>query len=578
MPQEKLQAVKKSDLMTHGQKARGYEGSNVKKLVDVAPDTPSRRSTFTVAQSTFEKKDVGEVNCDEKENVSVLSDDNVNRATFSVENVASDVGVKEAQNAVTTTDQEDEKLDPKMATFEGKIIGENPDYDQSVEGNTFHESEIRLSSSPIKWCVGYEHFTSSTYKRELHPGQVVLNGEVKHGFMPYPSFDNTDSFLHMEMSTTGKHKVALEEESLSFDSAASSLFTITREEKFYPNLEPVKESTDALATPKAFSMESKTLTNETDTATPLPSQNGTWINEVREGSDYSYSIAREEKFVPNLEPLKETSYIVETPKASQSRTLTNETCGATPLPVDQCTWEGEVNSLLDEDAVSQRFSDKADDIASKDEGRCSANNKSKYDIASTACRVNSTVSRGMAPSPNESLEIETQTDGCRTSSRSAASPIQTKQFKQELNSNARAMPANEHTIVGQQAVHIELIDGKQFEGVSASERHDLVDSVLEKSTKDSSAVVRNTPKSKLSMLKPNSLKQSEHIKKTEGSRTVQSRYMISKSKCKDLPVVKQNKESIKMQPRKNTNVVDAKFKGIHLPQKRRNETGLSYYP
>ena len=559
--------------MTHGQKARGYESPNVKKLVDVAPDTPSRRSTFTVAQSTFDKKDVSEVYCDEKENASVLPDDHVTRSTFSVENVASDVDVKDAQNAIATTGHEDKKLDPKMASFEGKIFGENPDSDQSVEGNTFHESEIRLSSSPIKWCVGYEYFASSTYKRELHPGQVVLNGEVKHGFIPYPSFDNTDTFLNMEMSTTGKHKASLEDESLSFDSAASSLFTITREEKFYPNLEPVKESNDALATPKAFPSESKTLTNDTDTATPMPSENGTWINEVRESSDCSFSIAREDKFVPNLEPLKE---IAETPKASQSRTLTNETYGATPLPVGQCTWEGEVKSMLAEDAVSQRFSGKADDISSKDDMTRSVTNMSKPDIAPIPCHINSTASSETPCSSNVPLRFEIE--GCRTPPGSAASVIHTKQDEQGVDNKSAAMPANELTIVGKQAVNIELIDGKQFENVLASEKHDLVDSVPDNNTKGASAVLRNTSKSKISVPRCNGLKQSEHSKKTEGTRTVQSRYMSSKSKCKDLPAGKQNKEMIKAQPRKEMDIIDAKFKGINLPQKRRNEAGLSFYP
>ena len=561
----------KNELLIQEQRRRGYESPNVKHLVDIAPDTPSRRSTFTVAQPALDKKDRSGVCSDEKENISITANNQVNRATFSVEKPASQAVIadEETQNA------DAKSLRFGATSFEGKISDGNGDDDQSMTGSTFHESEIRLSSSPIKWCIGYERLTSSTYKRELHPGQVVLNGKVKHEFIPYPSFDNTDTFLNMEMSTAGKHRVVHEDESLTFDSAASSLFTITREEKFYPNLEPVRESDDVLATPKACSSESKTLTNETDTGTPMPNENGTWINEVRESKDFSFAVAREEKFFPNLEPLKEASCVVETPKACQSRTLTNETYAATPLPTDKRIWGGDA---VGDCVVPLKFPDETDEIVCNNEMNGPSANGRLHDFASKSSHTCNIENRDNTASPDESLNSkeEAQAEGGQSSSEQATSAIDEMPHQLVVVDNSNKELVNKDATASKQVVDTNLIDGGEQVGrVKDHGKIFPIASILEDNAQKSSFASRSTSKKAIPTLKSSGIKEPKGIKKTEKLKVVQSKYMNNNLKG-EMPCSKQNKVSMKPQPKKEKNVIDAKFKGISLPQKRRNETGLVF--
>ena len=193
----------------------------------------------------------------------VLKSQNTARATFMV-GKNTDLKEDSEKGFSSNPDQIQNKTDVQKKFFEGldkftekKKTNESAfDENSVVIGNTFHESEIRLSSSPIKW---YERSKLSLHSNnDLHPGQVVMNGEVKHAFIPYPSFDNTDTFWNMEMSTANKHKPPPQDESLSFGSAASSLFTITREEKFSSVLEPVNEFTSVYATPIGGQLNSET--------------------------------------------------------------------------------------------------------------------------------------------------------------------------------------------------------------------------------------------------------------------------------------------------------------------------------
>ena len=275
------------------------ESPDAKSLLDILPDTPSRRTTFTVTQSKY-AKDSEEARAvgDNKENAvpnthkwfesrnTFNFDRNEspdqekqtsktahqetkanleNGKTFDVERNEGPYEEKQtgkkAHQMETTARSAEEKSsleDAKKNQDRFMIAKDNCQWENApMDGNTFHESEIRLSSSPIRWYGGFERFTSAKSKDDLNPGQVVMNGEVKHEFIPYPSFNNTDTFLNMEMSTTHRRKVGYHDESLSFGSAASSLFTITREEKFLPHLETVNETSDFCETPKVS--ESKTL-------------------------------------------------------------------------------------------------------------------------------------------------------------------------------------------------------------------------------------------------------------------------------------------------------------------------------
>ena len=284
------------------QRNQTQESPDAKSLVEILPDTPSRRTTFTVTQSKY-AKDGEEARAvgDNKENaVPSTHQWFENRNTFNVDRNESPDQEKQTSNKAhqmetpanldsrktfnidkqrnegpyekKQTGKKAHQIETKARSDEEKssledakknqgrfmIAKDNYQWEHApMDGNTFHESEIRLSSSPIRWYGGFERFTSAKSKDDLNPGQVVMNGEVKHEFIPYPSFNNTDTFLNMEMSTTHRRKVGYHDESLSFGSAASSLFTITREEKFLPHLETVNETNDFCETPKIS--ESKTL-------------------------------------------------------------------------------------------------------------------------------------------------------------------------------------------------------------------------------------------------------------------------------------------------------------------------------
>eukprot|EP00795_Rhopilema_esculentum_P010190 gene10190-18862_t len=264
----------------------GYKSPSEDKLMDAAPDTPSRRATFNVVQPTLGMKQEVEDYKEGKENKEpVLESENTARATFMV---GKNTDLKEDSKKCLSSnpDKKQSKTEVQKKCFEGlnniaqkRKTNESAFDENSVMiGNTFHESEIRLSSSPIKW---YERSKISLHSNnDLHPGQVVMNGEVKHAFIPYPSFDNTDTFWNMEMSTANKHKLPPQDESLSFGSAASSLFTITREEKFSSVLEPVNKSTSVYATPIGGQLNSVT-TVSTNTGDEICEETLVVNNEAR---------------------------------------------------------------------------------------------------------------------------------------------------------------------------------------------------------------------------------------------------------------------------------------------------------
>lgn len=507
-----MKVLKAKERLAVGENATSCKSPNVQRLVEIAPDTPSRRSTFTVTQSAFEESGNDSVDCDNKENVPIPSKDQIDRETFNVDRKAPTeanqdyASKKEAKDVQKDFSFNGKWIDKQSALFEsagsGKIFDGNRENDLSIESNTFHESEIRLSSSPIKWCIGREPQISSKYKRELHPGQVVLNGEVKHGFIPYPSFDNTDTFLNMEMSTaTNKDKVVHQDKSLSFDSAASSLFTITHEEKFFPSLEPVQESSDLIATPKAFSSQSKTLTNDTCAATPLPTDNG-WVSAVKEAKDVSFSITRVERFRPDLEPLEEASNALETPKAFQSTTLTNFTCIATPVAVGKgALFEGikEGSSSQPKNSIEHAVEDASE---------------SKSAVPSNVLTMEEAENKAIIYSSQESLAQQSIKDLQET----------------EICQDEKGEPC--HDV--QQNRPARKIKNEDF----GQESKEAIDKLGSKSK--------------------------------GGEKIVQSRYMNAKMKKRVLPG---KKEAAGQPTKERVNVADAKFKGINLPQKRRNETG-----
>ena len=574
----------------------------MKNLVEIAPDTPTRRSTFTVTESAFEKNEGQEMQCEEKENVSVPNH-TVNRDTFNVErnNVTDEKdGERKRKTVMIPTHGNGQKLDFKAVSFASKTS----DDDLSMEGNTFHESEIRLSSSPIKWCVGYERFTSSKYKHELHPGQVVLNGEVKHEFIPYPSFDNTDTFLNIEMSTSGKHKCQQPDESLSFDSAASSLFTITCEEKFNPNLESVKESGDLLATPKASELESKTLTNDTCAATPQPNENGTWIRAVKEAEDVSFAVTREEKFCPILEPVKEYSNVFKTPKGfeSESKTLTNDTCAFTPLLTGNGTFvnqlgnnTGSVKENHDVPETPRAYHSKT--LTNESCGKTPVpaeqgtwvqeDGMSGDNDQTTNMRKVETSSTDAIWSLDEALEKEksedkAKSDNCHDAQKSPTRSIQTEASDKEREIRQNIILGNDDISVCKDILG-HGVDRQSEKGVHAKDS--MIDStkgpesLKEESrveVKESSYIVRHTAKKTDFTQKQRAPKELKSMKKKEGEKIVQSRYMNTNATNKKLLQIKQKEESAKKQPKKDGNVIDAKFKGVSLPQKRRGETGLIY--
>lgn len=569
-----------------GQSPKGCQSPNVKNLVEIAPDTPSRRATFTVTQSAFEKKDT-DVN-EEKENEEAVHNVIINRETFNVEKSASTSsssssegsdGENKAKRAEKDENENGKLTDKESVSFEstgsGKISDIIRDEDVSIEGNTFHESEIRLSSSPIKWLIGYERFTSSKYKRELHPGQVVLNGQVKHEFIPYPSFDNTDTFLNMEMSTA--NKIASQDESLSFDSAASSLFTITREEKFYPNLEPVREMSDALATPKAISSESKTLTNETCAATPLPTENG-WINAVKGAEDVNLSITRAEKFLPDLESVKETSDVLETPKAYQSKTLINETCGATPLPVGKGTWEEdnedgeklrvEVARTLEKDLTHVDMSIDAFHKTGH-----------SFDFPNQPCNTGCVDSDETYAHPSTKAPVHSSCKDESIIDHNAQAPKTGSDHEGHAMEVGEELPvtstaSNSHSPLGAIAG---LEVNEPFDNRDENEVPDLKERLLAFNAYDNSTVkeessfaLMRTPK-KATFTQSKDAKDFKNTRKKEGEKTVPSRYMNASVKKGRDSLAKSGKTQ--KQAKNELNVIDAKFKGVNLPQKRKVEKG-----
>ena len=569
----KLQTAKRKDVMIHEERGKGYESPNVKHLVEIAPDTPSRRSTFTVSQLTLDKDDVEEIYCDEKENVSTRCDSTVNSATFNVKYFATNANNarKEVPNTRTTNNHSEALSELKGESFVGKIDGSNH-YDESIEGSTFHESEIRLSSSPIKCLLGHEHSTSSTYKRGLHPGQFVLNGEVKHGFIPLPSFEDNGTFMNMEMSTTGKQKVALQDGSLSFDSAASSLFTITREEKFYPALGPVNESNDALTPQNALKLESKTLTNDTDILTPVPSENGTWLNAIKESGDVSFTATHWDKFCPMLEPVQEINDGFQTPEGPLLRTLTNKTYDVTPLPCGQCTWTEEVGETKGEDSEVQKCKNDASEIDSNSRENIPGGIRKEHECAS---EIVDATKKDTATLPMDALvkkcmfEEEVQSDGCYNALASTACDIQEAQDQKEIEKNPIRVPLSNDIAVNNPNVDMGSMQTEQVEGI---EKSVLIDSILEVSTKESAYSARNALRRQTSMQNSDELNSLLRIKRTDGSKIVHSRYMSSNLKKGDH---KQIQGSLNTKQRKKEwNVADAKFKGINLPKKRGTDTGM----
>ena len=571
---EKLQTAKRKNLLIHEDRGKGCESPNVKHLVEIAPDTPSRRSTFTVSQLTIDKDDMGVVCCDEKENISEASDSTVNSATFNVQYFATNANNarQNLPNNRTTNSHGEPAPALKGESFVGKIDGSNH-YDESIEGSTFHESEIRLSSSPIKCRVDHEHSTSSTYKRGLHPGQFVLNGEVKHGFIPFPSFEDNGTSVNMEISTMGKQKVTLQDGSLSFDSAASSLFTITREEKFYPALGPVDESKDALTPQNALKLESKTLTNDTDILTPVPNENVTWLNTIKESGDVSFAATNWDKFYPILEPVQEVGASFQTPEWPLLRTLTNKTYDATPIPCGQCIWTKEVGETTAEKSVVQKCKNDANEIDSNSIGNSPSGSRREHECAPE----NIDAKRDAAILPIEALvkksmfDSDNQSDGCCNALEATACVIREVQDQTEIEKNPITVPLSNDNAVDNPTVDIGSMQTEQVEEIGKSV---LIDSIIGVSTKESACGARNVLKKEKSMQNSDGLKNLRCTKKIEGSKIVPSRYMSSNLKKGDHSGIKQNQGSLKTKPRKEWNIVDAKFKGISLPQKRGTGAGL----
>eukprot|EP00794_Sanderia_malayensis_P015899 gene15899-17499_t len=232
------------------------EMSQTKKMVEILPDTPTRRQTFTVKQLASDKYN------DEKENYIVDG-----AGVENSENMG-DANGKESRKGTRVQEKEsggnkEVKVDEDLLKDDGRqeeFIKGADTFSETFGYNTFHESEIRLSSSPIKFLGRDEYLAMMRRKSDLNPGQVVLNGEVKHQFLPYQqSFNSTDTLWNIEMSRETKATKHNYDDSLSFGSAESSLFTITREEKFAPHLETVNEKS-INNTPRNCT--TKTLTNE----------------------------------------------------------------------------------------------------------------------------------------------------------------------------------------------------------------------------------------------------------------------------------------------------------------------------
>ena len=232
------------------------KGSNANNLIEIATATPPRRQTFTVVKESSRNtaRDRSDKFNNNKENVASKGNGAcVDRKTFNIEAKEADRDASKSELFSTSKDLTVGKsIDDKSIGFgEGAVEKYEHLVDTCVlDANTFRECEIRLSSSPIKWLQGCNS------NQDLRPGQVVMNGEVKHQFMPYPSFNNTDTFLNMEMSTGHKKRHDFPDESLSFGSTASSLFTISHEDRFAPHLEAVEENSDL-----ATNFTSKTLTS-----------------------------------------------------------------------------------------------------------------------------------------------------------------------------------------------------------------------------------------------------------------------------------------------------------------------------
>lgn len=513
LPKPKLELPKHNQIQ---------ESPDAKSLVEILPDTPSRRTTFTVTHSKYAKdgEEAKAVN-ENKENAMPNTHQLFqNSKTFNVErNENPDEKkqtFKKSHQMETKANDEDENSPEDAKKNQDRFMIAKNDWqweNAPMDGNTFHESEIRLSSSPIRWYGGFERFTSSKSKDDLNPGQVVMNGEVKHEFIPYPSFNNTDTFLNMEMSTTHRRKVGYHDESLSFSSAASSLFTITREEKFLPHLETVNETSDFCATPKVN--ESKTLViEESDVSQMEPTP------ELQRSRVADEVVCRNETFE----------------LSSKNGSVERENGGEQGI-----IWNGTVQRSNFDENVALKSADIDDETIRASIGNVTKPAAATYEeladeeLAEGACCLERSVSR------------EDQVDAVAVVNE--VLPV----LVDEITPKATAI---------EEVLHRDALVVKDRAAVELEEKASTVP-VAEIAT-----TISETGKMRPPAI-PSNREGKTGRKKEE--RVVNSRYLTAQDKRKDA-ASREKKGRANEQIKRRPNVVDAKFKAVTLPQKRKTDS------